>query len=83
MKSGLDAHLMPTSNGKPAITSTNPVNSHYHDLRQLEYEEDLIELSPGPPIPQIQTEGSDVPIHQLSRSPPESNHRQKRHQVKM
>lgn len=80
-KSGSDAHLMPNSNRNHPTGSTTPFNSHYHDLRQLEPEEDLIELNPGPPIPQTQTEDIDVPVHQSSRSPPESERRPRRHQT--
>lgn len=82
MQSGSDALVEPKSNGKPSIRSINPVNSHYHDdLRQLEPEEDLIELNSGPPTPQIQTDHLGTPIHRSGRSPPESNHGLKRYQA--
>ena len=63
---------------KPAIS-----NSHYHDLRQLVPEEDLIDLDSGPPTPQSQTGYFDVPTHQSGTNPPDSDHGLKRYQAKV
>ncbi len=77
METGSNAHLKPS-----AVSSTTPINSHFHDLRQLEPEEDLIELDSEPPTPQIKTEHLDVPVHRSSKNRHGSDHGLKRHQGK-
>lgn len=47
--SGGDEFSKPTAN-----THHRPPNSHYHELRQLEPEEDLIQLASRPPTPRMQ-----------------------------
>lgn len=77
MQSGSDAYL----NRNPEISSTTPSNSHFHDLRQLEPEENLIELGSGPPTPQTQNEYFDVPTHQQGESLQAFSHRIDRYQA--
>ena len=63
MPSGSDHHLRPEPSRRTETANAIPINSHYHDLRQLECEEDLIELGSEPPTPRTQTDQFDVPTH--------------------
>lgn len=38
------------------------LSSHYNDLRQLEPEEDLIQLESRPPTPRVQSHNLDTPV---------------------
>ena len=82
LESDPDAHPRPQRNNKPGTSSTTPIPSHYHDLRQLEPEEDLIQMTSGPPSPQILTEHFDASAHRLGRSPSESDRGLKMHVFK-
>lgn len=82
MQSSSGAHVKSKFNGKPGISLKTPLSSHYYDLRQLQPEEDLIELNDEPPTPQTQTEHSNLPLHRSCGSPSESNHGLKRYQAK-
>ena len=79
VQNGLDAHMQPRSIRRPNVSNvshTTPINSHYHDLRQLEMEpeDDLIDFESGPSNLQSQTGSPDVPVHRSGRNLPESGH---------
>lgn len=84
MRSSSNVRQRPRSNRNPAISSAHPTNSHYHDLRQLEPEEDLIELNSRPSTPRNITEHFDelVPGHQSDTSTSDSDHRLRRYHTK-
>ena len=81
-RSGSHVHQKSRSSRKSVDSSAHPMNSHYHDLRQLEPEEDLIELSSRPPTPQRHTERSEVPESWSGGSAFESDHRLKTYHAK-
>ncbi len=57
-----DDFLKSIANTHHRAPSPHRTPSHYHELRQLEPQEDLIQLASRPPTPRIQTKQSDPEI---------------------
>ena len=67
---------------KPLPLHPQRVSSHYHDLSQLQPEDDLIQLSSRPPTPRIQTENELPNAGDLRPSGPERDRGAGRNQAK-